>query len=328
MYERITAHAKDLQRERRAATRDPDPGLPGGAALEADGAVGAVGAVGADSPGRPTVDDEWSDRTLDNCHADALTDFVLHDDDADGGDGEGGEDDRGVECRTGPGLDDRGGRDPAGTRPRGHHRPRRRRRAPRIEGRLVIDLATLRGEADHPCLLDGTPVPAQVGRRLARDIAHWRRMVTDPVDGHLLDDGRRTYLPEPLRTFVLERDRTCRNPWCDQPTTRCQLHHATDYPDGPSDTTNTGELCADCHRIKTDHAAFLDHSAPDGSATWRTAWGQTIPLTPTRYLDDGGTSERAVSGVRHVRGVLDRLADHPAPRSFAPPDDPGDAPPF
>jgi hypothetical protein len=204
---------------------------------------------------------------------------------------------------------------------------------PRIEGRLVIDLATLRGEADNPCLLDGSPIPAPVGRELARDISHWRRMVTDPVDGHLLDYGRRTYLPERLRTFVTERDRTCRNPWCDQPARRCEMDHAESFPEGPSSTTNTGALCEDCHRIKTERAAFLDNSSADGSATWRTAWGQRVRIAATRYLDDGGNAAVRADGPRAgggatVPGVLDRLADHPAPRRLTPPVDPGDDPPF
>jgi hypothetical protein len=188
----------------------------------------------------------------------------------------------------------------------------------------VIDLATLRGEAEHPCLLDGSPIPAPIGRKLAREISHWRRMVTDPVDGHLLDYGRRTYLPETLRTFVAERDRTCRNPWCDQPAHRAEMDHATEFPDGPSDTTNTGPLCTDCHTIKTAGGAFLDDSAADGSGTWRTAWGQRVRIHPTRYLDNGGTSTRPGS----VPGVLDRVADSPPRRTVTPPDDRGDTPPF
>ena len=244
--------------------------------------------------------EDWADCTLDNCRADALSDVVRCDDDPDPHDDS--DENRSVEDDTGP--------------------IRRRRRAPRIEGRLVIDLATLRGEADHPCLLDGSPIPAPVGRRLARDIGHWRRMVTDPVDGHLLDYGRRTYLPGRLRTFVAERDRTCRAPWCDQPARRCQMDHAQPFPEGPSSTTNAGALCADCHRIKTERGAFLDDSAADGSATWRTAWGQRVPIAPTRYLDDGRTTPVPAPGGATVPGMLDRLADHPAPRTVTPPDDP------
>jgi hypothetical protein len=158
-------------------------------------------------------------------------------------------------------------------------------------------------------------------------------MVTDPVDGHLLDYGRRTYLPETLRTFVAERDQTCRNPWCDQPAARADLDHATEYPDGPSDTANTGPLCTDCHTIKTTRGAFLDDSAPDGSGTWRTAWGQRVRIRPTRYLDDGGTTDtiaaqRPSARRGSTRGVFDRLADMPPPRTIPKPPDTGDTPPF
>ena len=252
--------------------------------------------------------EDWADCSLDNCRADALSDLVLGDDDPDPPD----------DSNEGPPVE-------GGTRP-----ARRRRRAPRIEGRLVIDLATLRGEADHPCLLDGSPIPAPVGRRIARDIRHWRRMVTDPVDGHLLDYGRRTYLPARLRRFVAERDRTCRNPWCDQPAKRCEMDHARAFPGGPSNTANTGSLCVDCHRIKTERGAFIDGSAADGSASWRTVWGQRVRIAPTRYLDDGGASDRTTStaGGAAVPGVLDRLADHPAPRTVTPAEHPGDLPPF
>ena len=349
MYERISAAARDLQRERRASWSGGDPATDW------------------------ALDQEWRDRTLDNCRADVLTDLVLadtddhdhddHDDDdverlddtddtddhddhdgddgldhdgPDDGDGVGHGNDHGNSHGDGLADGDRvggddgpGGRDRAADRvrhrspgppagPPGRRRPVRRRGRPRLEGRLVIDLATLRGEAEHPCLLDGQPVPAQVGRRLARDIGHWRRMVTDPVDGHLLDFGRRVYLPDALRAFVLERDQVCRNPWCDQPAMRGELDHAIEYPDGPSDTANTGALCADCHRLKTARLAFLDNSAPDGSVIWRTAWGQTIRVGPRPVLPTGGS----------LAGVTDRNADIPRRPRPTPPPDPGDEPPF
>ncbi len=82
---------------------------------------------------------------------------------------------------------------------------------------LVLDLPTLRGEVDHPCLLDGTPLPAEVGRELAGLARAWRRLVTDPRTGHLLDKGRTRYLPDGLRDFVLTRDGGCRSPGLHHP---------------------------------------------------------------------------------------------------------------
>jgi hypothetical protein len=134
-------------------------------------------------------------------------------------------------------------------------------------------------------LLDGQPIPAKLGRDLAGYARVWRRMVTDPVTGHLLDYGTTTYLPAPLRSYVLARDGGCRAPGC---TTRApgrvQLDHATPYPTGPSDPANTGALCTTCHQLKTDRWADITDGQPDGSATWHTAFGQTITIPPRRYL--------------------------------------------
>jgi hypothetical protein len=111
------------------------------------------------------------------------------------------------------------------------------------------------------------------------------------------------------------------------------LRGEAEHPDGPSDTANTGALCADCHAIKTARCAFLDDSAPDGSGTWRTAWGQTGRIRPSRYLDDGGAMDSSATkpaGARRgsTRGFFDRLADLPPPRGIPTPPDAGDDPPF
>ena len=156
-----------------------------------------------------------------------------------------------------------------------------------IEVQLVIDLQTLRGECDNPCLLDGAPLPAQLGRDLAGYAKAFRRMVTDPVDGHLLDYGTRTYLPQPLRTYVLARDGGCRAPGCGvRHPSRVQLDHAVEFPHGPSTPGNTGSLCTTCHQLKTDRRIDPTDSRADGSATWVTAWGQTVWIPPRSYLPD------------------------------------------
>ncbi|HEY7857732.1 MAG TPA: DUF222 domain-containing protein [Candidatus Nanopelagicales bacterium] len=154
-----------------------------------------------------------------------------------------------------------------------------------LEGHLVIDLATLRGEADNLCLLDGTPIPAPVGRELARSVRAWRRVVTDPVTGHLLDFGRRVYLPAPLLRFIHARDGQCTAPFCQRPATRCQNDHRVPFPDGPSDTANCGLLCDRHHPLKTEKYVSITDGHADGSMTWNTAWGQQVHTEPRPYLD-------------------------------------------
>ena len=157
--------------------------------------------------------------------------------------------------------------------------------APQVEVQVVMDLATLRGETDHPCLLDGMPVTADLGREIAGYAKAFRRMVTEPVTGHLLDYGRLVYLPEPLRTYTLARDGGCRAPGCpNRAMSRLQMDHADPFPEGPSDSANGGGLCTTCHQLKTAGYVDILDSRADGSCTWHTSWGQSVRIPPRSYL--------------------------------------------
>jgi hypothetical protein len=112
-------------------------------------------------------------------------------------------------------------------------------------------------------------------------------MVTDPVDGHLLDYGTRTYLPGPLRDYVQARDGRCCAPGCTTSAeSRLEMDHAVPFPVGGSDPTNAHMLCTTCHQLRT--AGLVDVVDPgiDGSATWVTAWGQTVWIPPRSFLPD------------------------------------------
>jgi hypothetical protein len=163
-----------------------------------------------------------------------------------------------------------------------------RTRARRGELQVVVDLATLLGLAENPGLLQGQPVPAEIACELASECGSLRRIVTDPVDGHLLDYGTRSYLPQPLRNHVAARDGTCRAPGCGQPASRCELDHVVPFPHGPSDVANTHMLCKRDHDSKTDgDLEVLEHLA-DGSTRWRTRDGQTGVTPPRPYLPETG----------------------------------------
>jgi hypothetical protein len=165
-------------------------------------------------------------------------------------------------------------------------RARRVRRSRRGELQVVVDLATLLGLAENPGLLGGEPVPADLARELAAECGSMRRIVTDPVTGHLLDYGTRVYLPEALRRFVAARDGTCRSPGCGQPAARCQLDHVVPFPHGPSDVANTHTYCKRDHDTKSDGGlTVLAHSA-DGACRWQTRHGQYGVTPPRPYLPD------------------------------------------
>jgi hypothetical protein len=176
---------------------------------------------------------------------------------------------------------------------------------------LVMDLDTMRGEADRHALLDGEPIPAETGRELAEAARLWRRAVTDPVTGHLLDYGREQYLPDKLRDYILQRDR-CRAPGCTtRAVSRLQMDHAIPFPDGDTSAANCGGLCTKHHQLKTARLADLTESAADGSATWLTQWGQRIEIPPRPFLHD--PADHTGSPRPHV------MPPAPSPLDHAPP---------
>jgi hypothetical protein len=200
---------------------------------------------------------------------------------------------------------------------------------------LVIDLDTLRGEADRMATLEGQPVPAQIAREHADTVRTWRRVVTDPADGHLLDYGTRQYLPDKLRRYILARDGGCTAPHCTtRSPRRLQMDHALPYPAGPSSTSNCGTLCVTCHQLKTTGHLQITDSDADGSRTWTTRLGQSVHIPPRPFLHDPrdhrehhAADPPGPPGPPGPRGPQDP-APPPATRP-APPASPGtDTPPF
>lgn len=143
---------------------------------------------------------------------------------------------------------------------------------------ITIDLDTLLGLQDAPAHLAGVgAVPADMVRDLlagsGADVT-MRRLVTDPLTGHLLDLGRERYaVPDRLRDFIVARDGTCRFPGCRRRAAACQVDHATAWDDG-GDTSiaNLGALCIRHHLLKT-------HCESWGGCS---KWGARAPATSGR----------------------------------------------
>jgi hypothetical protein len=153
---------------------------------------------------------------------------------------------------------------------------------PPVQLQVVVGAGTLLGLDDQPAELAGHgPIPASLARTLAAD-ATWRRLLTDPVSGALLDVGRTTYRPPAaLADHVRARDRTCRFPGCRQPAARCDLDHLTPYPAGPTADHNLYALCRHHHRLKHETTWKLDHSRDRSAAVrWTSPTGRTYTTEP------------------------------------------------
>ncbi|WP_308807153.1 HNH endonuclease [Actinomyces sp. 594] len=137
-------------------------------------------------------------------------------------------------------------------------------------------------------------VPAATARALAAG-GTWRRLVTDPLSGAVLDVGRTHYRPPVgLRDLVQARDQECVFPGCATPAARCDIDHVVPWAaGGATSLNNLAALCQAHHRLKhapgwtltrqhTDEGdAALIWTTPTGARYRRTPDG-TITLLPRR----------------------------------------------
>jgi hypothetical protein len=148
---------------------------------------------------------------------------------------------------------------------------------------VTVDLKTLLGLNENPGQLAGYGVlPAQIVRALASE-GKWRRFITDPNTGTLLDYGRDSYQPpQDLVDYLIARDRTCRFPGCRQSAARADIDHAEAWEDGgETSAANLGALCRRHHRMKT-HGGWKLTSGEDGSCNWESPDGHHyfVPARP------------------------------------------------
>jgi hypothetical protein len=132
---------------------------------------------------------------------------------------------------------------------------------------VTVPFTTLIGATDQPGELAGYgPITAEVARRIAGD-AVWRRVLTDPASGAVLDYGATRYIPpRHLAEHVIARDRTCRFATCSWPAETSELDHTTPFrPDGTGGATaagNLGPLHRRHHNDKTHHGFEFTQPEP------------------------------------------------------------------
>jgi len=169
-------------------------------------------------------------------------------------------------------------------------------------------------------LLEGYgPVTPDVARALAMG-GVWRRLVTDPTSGTVLDVGRTRYTPPPeMADLVRARDRYCVRPGCGARAQGCDLDHTTPFHlGGRTAVDNLGALCASDHALKTDgvyrveqpeEGVFVFH-LPSGHSYRRERDGSTTMLG--RRDPDGDPGDGSGDGPARVPGsAVRREPDDP-----------------
>jgi hypothetical protein len=176
----------------------------------------------------------------------------------------------------------RGDGTPSTTDPDDACGPAFRGTARRTEIRVTVPLSTLLGVDDGPAELAGYgPIDATAARALARG-GTWRRLVTDPLDGRVLNVGRTRYRPPAeIADHVRARDGTCARPGCSADAASCDLDHTIEFHrhGGETSDANLEPLCGRDHTVKTDGGFKLAQVSP-GLFEWETPTGHRYRLRP------------------------------------------------
>jgi hypothetical protein len=148
---------------------------------------------------------------------------------------------------------------------------------------VTVALSTLVGQNDEPGWLDGYgPVTAGYARQLAHDpTGTWRRLVTDPITGQLLNYGTTRYRPpRQLVDHVIARDGECTFPYCTHRARRSDLDHITAYPHGNTNADNLQPLHRRHHNAKTQAGWQAQRHPHTGSTRWTSPTGRHYHSNP------------------------------------------------
>ena len=148
---------------------------------------------------------------------------------------------------------------------------------------VVVPYTTLTGDEDQPCELAGYgPIPAELAREIAAD-AVWKRLITDPLSGAVLDHGRATYHPPAaLADYIRARDHHCRQPTCQRPAAhlRTRPHHPLP-PRNHQPPQHVGRLRPPPQTQTPRRLAT--HPTPDRPIDWTTPTGRRYTTHPHDY---------------------------------------------
>ena len=159
------------------------------------------------------------------------------------------------------------------------------RSLPGHNGRNLSEPAPVAPTAQLVSPLSSTPVEVAEVRIGARSVAvpaltawalaaggTWKRLITDPASGVVIDVGRTRYRPPAgLADLVRARDRVCVFPTCQTPAERCDIDHLTAWSQGGTTSLdNLVVLCEAHHRLKHTPGWALTRDQASGTLSWHT----------------------------------------------------------
>jgi len=176
-----------------------------------------------------------------------------------------------------------------------------------VELQVIAPIGTLAGLDDNPAELVGYgPIPAEVGRALAAD-AHWRRVLTDPATGTVLDLGHRRVPTPALARLVRHQQSCCVFPGCGMPAASADIDHTVGHASGGrTSLDNLGMLCRHHHRAKHAVGGWRLDQPTAGIFRWISPAGRTYTTDTT------SNDEEALPSGTHPRNRPTTGTDNPA----------------
>jgi hypothetical protein len=154
------------------------------------------------------------------------------------------------------------------------------------EFRVTIPASALAGASRHPVEIHGYgPTTIKAIHELADKNTFWRRIVTDPMTGAVLDVGRRRRHTNALGEHIRTRDKQCVFPGCPRPAEDCHIDHTDDHAHGGhTAASNLGALCHHHNLMKLETNWTLRQPEP-GRFIWTSPTGTTYEVLPEPLVD-------------------------------------------
>jgi len=155
----------------------------------------------------------------------------------------------------------------------------------KVELRVTVPASVLAGVSDDPGWLHGYgPITRQAVWDLAQHSEFWRRVVTDPLNGTVVEVSRRNPSGA-LREYVNTRTPTCVGVGCMRPAEFCETDHTRDYATGgPTAESNLGPACRHHNLMKLEGGWHLEQPE-SGRYMWATPAGSSYEVLPEPVVE-------------------------------------------
>lgn len=166
----------------------------------------------------------------------------------------------------------------------------------------TVPFLTLADSAELPgTFSDGSPIPADTARRIAKHAKSWTRILTDPASGTPVDAKASTYqIPESVRQTLTEKWRACTIPGCTRRAETAEIDHIVPFDHsrpaegGLTRFGNLHPLCKMHHQAKTDRkysvrmnrSGFIQYVFRHGMSTEVAAGDHPINAAQARMFDE------------------------------------------